>query len=68
MPSEARKKTLSKKERLERMEKISEFKALAQPLVDYLYEHYHPHATIIITQTSAEVCEGVMGVPFPPRD
>jgi hypothetical protein len=48
--------------------KQDELKRLAAPLVDFLYRYYHPHATIMITQTFAEVVEGDMGVPFESRD
>ena len=48
--------------------KLADFKALAQPLVDYLYEHGSPHDCIIVTQTSAEHLQGQTVVPFQPRD
>jgi hypothetical protein len=37
----------------------SEFEALTRPLIKWLCENYHPHHTIIITPTSAEMLEGV---------
>ena len=42
-----------------------EFRKLAQPLVEYLRKHYHPHARIIIDYESAEIVEGVLTEPFP---
>lgn len=49
-------------------EKLAKFKALTQPLVDYLYENGTPHDCIIVTQTSAEYLQGQTAVPFEPRD
>lgn len=37
-----------------------EFQALAKPLIKWLNENYDPHRTIIITPTSAELCQGCM--------
>lgn len=39
-------------------EKKEEFRNLAQPLVEYLRKHYHPHARIIIGYEYAEIVEG----------
>lgn len=39
-------------------EKSEQFAALAKPLMKWLNENCHPHTTIIIEQTSAEVLEG----------
>lgn len=36
-----------------------EFRILAEQLIKYLCENHHPHTTIIITPTSAEIVEGV---------
>ena len=35
------------------------FEELARPMVKYLCENYHPHITVIITPTSAELFEGL---------
>ena len=35
------------------------FEELARPMVKYLCENYHPHVTVIITPTSAELLEGL---------
>ena len=42
-------------------EKLNEsrFEELARPMVKYLCEEYHPHVTVIITPTSAELLEGL---------
>lgn len=37
----------------------SKFEELARPMVKYLCENYHPHVTVIITPTSAELLEGL---------
>ena len=41
-----------------------EFRKLAQPLIEYLRKHYHPHARIIIDYESAEIVEGVLCESF----
>jgi arsenate reductase-like glutaredoxin family protein len=43
----------------DRMRESQEFEALARPLIKYLNENHHPHTTIIITPTNAEVLEGI---------
>lgn len=44
---------------------MNEFRELAKPLVEWLRNNYHPHATIIIGYDFAEVLEGKQGEPFP---
>jgi hypothetical protein len=47
------------------------FKALeeaSKPMIDFLYKYGCPHSTIIITQTSVELCNGECGMPIEPRD
>lgn len=39
-------------------QKAKEFKDLAIPLIKHLRDNYHPHVTIIITNTNAELLEG----------
>ena len=39
-------------------QKAKEFKDLAIPLIKYLRDNYHPHVTIIITNSNAELLEG----------
>lgn len=41
-------------------DKSKQFEELAKPLMKWLNENCHPHTTIIIEQTSAEVLEGAM--------
>lgn len=42
-------------------EKLAEeFEILARPLIKYLAENYHPHATILIDNIHAELLEGQM--------
>jgi len=36
-----------------------EFEELAEPMIKFLCDNYHPHTTIIITPTSAEILEGI---------
>jgi len=40
--------------------KYKEFEALSKPLIKYLNDNHHPHATIIIDTTHAELVEGIM--------
>lgn len=37
-----------------------EFESLVRPLMKYLSENYNPHVQVIITQTNAELVEGIM--------
>lgn len=39
---------------------MEEFEALARPLIEWLNNNYHPHTSIRIDNTGAELCEGVM--------
>lgn len=39
-------------------EQRAEFEALSRPLIKWLCENCHPHHTIIITSTDAELLEG----------
>ena len=48
--------------------KSNELETLAAPLIGYLYKYGCPHSCIIITQTSAELLSGEVGIPFEPRD
>ena len=42
------------------MEINQEFIAAAEPLVNFLRKHKHPHAKIIVDQTGAELVEGTL--------
>lgn len=42
--------------------KKAEFEAKARGLIDWLCENGHPHMTIVITPTSAELLEGTFGI------
>jgi hypothetical protein len=37
-----------------------EFEALARPMIEWLCKNLHPHVTVIIDCTHAELCEGSM--------
>lgn len=37
----------------------AKFEELARPMIKYLCENHHPHVTVIITPTSAELLEGL---------
>ena len=40
----------------------NKFEELARPMIKYLCKNYHPHVTVIITPTSAELLEGLKSV------
>lgn len=44
-------------------EKLADFEKMTRPLIQWLNENYHPHVTIIITPTNAELLEGQMNFP-----
>ena len=41
-------------------EKSKEFDKIVRPLIKWLAENHHPHCTIIVTNTNAELVEGKM--------
>lgn len=43
-------------------EQNQEFLEACKPLMKYLSENYHPHTTVIVTATEAELMEGVQSV------
>jgi len=56
---------MNEKTRSEILRKLEES---SEPLIDLLYEHYHPHAKIIITQGNVEIVEGSIAIPNKLRD
>jgi hypothetical protein len=36
-----------------------DFKSASMPLIKWLNENHHPHVSVIVTPTSAELCEGL---------
>lgn len=55
--------TIENDERPE-IKKREEFKELTEPLIKWMINNYHPHATIIITCDSAELLEGAIAVAY----
>lgn len=43
-------------------EKRKEFEAVAKPLIKWINDNGHPHMSVIITPTSAELVEGSIGI------
>jgi hypothetical protein len=41
-------------------EKVNELEKAAKPLMDYLESLGHPHYTVIVSSTSAELVEGIL--------
>ena len=41
---------------------ITEFEALARPMLKFLNDNFHPHVTVEITPTTAQLFEGVCGI------
>jgi hypothetical protein len=35
------------------------FEEVARPLIDFINENYHPHVTVIVDSTHAEILEGI---------
>ena len=46
-------------EMIKRVEKQAEFEEIARIMMRYLCEKYHPHISVIITPTNAELLEGL---------
>lgn len=40
----------------------SKLSDLAKPLIDYLHENYHPHVSIVVTDTGVEVSEIILSI------
>lgn len=40
------------------MNEQEQFEAAARPLIKYLAENHHPHTTVIVDSTHAELLEG----------
>lgn len=47
------------------MTEEQEFARAVRPLIDYLNEKHHPHVSVIVTNKSAELVEGLRYLPFP---
>ena len=43
----------------ESKKELSEFEKVVRPLIKYLCENHHPHVSVIVTPTNAELLEGV---------
>lgn len=41
----------------------TEFEKVARPLVEWLNKNCHPHVTVIVDPTSAELSEGCLRLP-----
>jgi len=52
----------SEKQHTELARQNALFKEAALPLIKYLCENYHPHVTVIVTPTSAELMEGLKAI------
>jgi hypothetical protein len=44
------------------IEESDDFEKVVRPVLKYLCENHHPHVTVIITPTSAELVEGVKAI------
>ncbi len=45
-------------------EDINAFKEAAIPLIKYLCENHHPHVSVIVTPTTAELLEGIKSLGY----
>ena len=41
---------------------VTEFEGVVRPVIRYLCENHHPHVTVIITPTNAELLEGTISI------
>lgn len=41
-------------------QQINEFEAVTRPVIEWLNNNLHPHVTVIIDPTRAELCEGAI--------
>lgn len=39
-------------------EQLLEFEVASKPLIKFLCDNFHPHVTVIVTPSDAEICEG----------
>ena len=37
----------------------TQFEELVRPLIQFINDKYHPHTTIVVTSTTAEILEGI---------
>lgn len=51
---------MANKLKKEQKDLFTEFQTLSKPLMAFLAENYHPHVTVILTNSSAELLEGLM--------
>ena len=38
---------------------VTQFEELVRPLIQFINDNYHPHTTIVVTSTNAEILEGI---------
>jgi len=43
-------------------QQCAEFEALTVPLLKFLCENFHPHVSVVVTPTTAELLEGCFSV------
>ena len=43
-------------------EQQAEFEALTRPLLKFLNDNCHPHVSVVVTTTTAELLEGVCSI------
>jgi len=47
---------------LQKMRAKPDFETVVRPVLNYLCENHHPHVTVIITPTTAELLEGAKSI------
>ena len=45
--------------KLSKTQPAEDFEEIVRPVIKWLNDNYHPHVTVIITPTGAELVEGV---------
>ncbi len=55
---------LNKMEMIDREKQRKDFEKVVKPLIEYINnpDYHHPHTTILVTPTGAEILEGTMSM------
>ncbi len=51
---------MTDKERDEMEQRHKAFEDVVKPIIKYMAENYHPHTTLVINSTTAQIVEGVI--------
>ncbi len=51
---------MTEEEKNEMEQRHRDFESVVKPIIKYMAENYHPHTTLVINSTTAQVVEGVI--------